>query len=89
MFDFHGWGAVHEQWVKLLEQGETSKMAELVDDEMLHAFAVVAEPRDVARRMAERFAGNSDRVSVMTPYPTSTELWSAIANGMTELTAPA
>lgn len=38
-------------------------MGTLIDDEMLDAFAIVAEPDDVANRLVERFGGTIDRVA--------------------------
>lgn len=85
VLDHHGWGEMHERWVKLQARSEASKMGELVDDEMLDAFAVVTEPQNVARDMLARFDGQVDRVSALTPYPTSAELWSEIASGIRSL----
>ncbi|XVQ14975.1 TIGR03617 family F420-dependent LLM class oxidoreductase [Spirillospora sp. CA-255316] len=82
VFDHHGWGRTHERWAKLLADGETARMGDLVDDEMLHAFAVVAEPRNVARALFSRFDGHTDRVSALTPYQTTAEHWSEIAAGV-------
>lgn len=85
VFDHHGWGSVHERWVKLMADGETKEMGAMVDDEMLHAFAVVAEPQNVARVLRERFDGRINRVSALTPYKTSADLWSEIASGARSL----
>ncbi len=43
-------------------------MGELIDDDMLAAFAVVAEPEDVARGLAERYGDVVTRVSLAIPY---------------------
>ena len=85
VFDHHGWGSVHERWVKLLADGDTNEMVAMVDDEMLHAFAVVTEPQNVARALHQRFDGRIDRVSALTPYKTSADLWSEIASGAQSL----
>jgi hypothetical protein len=53
-------------------------MRELVDDEVLATFAVVAEPEDVAARVRERFDGLVDRFSVYASYPASPELWNPL-----------
>jgi probable F420-dependent oxidoreductase len=82
VFDHHGWGHIHEKWADMLDRGETEKMGDLVDDEMLHAFAVVAEPERVAFEIAERYEGFSDRASALTPYPTTDELWASMAGGV-------
>jgi zinc/manganese transport system substrate-binding protein len=50
-------------------------MRDLVDDEVLAAFAVVAAPDDVAARVHERYDGMVDRFSVYASYPAPLDLW--------------
>ena len=49
--------------------------ADLVDDEVLATFAVVAEPDDVAAGVRTRFDGLVDRFSVYASYPAPPDLW--------------
>jgi hypothetical protein len=46
-----------------------------VDDEVLEAFAVVAEPAEVGAAVRERFDGAVDRFSVYASYPSRLDLW--------------
>jgi len=82
VFDRHGWGHVHERWADMLKAGETKKMGDLVDDEMLHIFAVVAEPERVAFEIAKRYEGFSERTTANTPYRTTEELRASMAAGV-------
>lgn len=82
VFDHHGWGHIHERWADMVQRGETAEMGSLVDDEMLHAFAVVAEPEKVASAIARRYTDHVDRASVMTPYTTTEDLWNSIGIGI-------
>jgi hypothetical protein len=43
-------------------------MARLVDDDVLHTFAVVGRPRAAARLLTERVGDLVDRVTLYTPY---------------------
>ena len=44
-------------------------MRDLVDDEVLGTFAVVAGPDDVAAQVRQRYDGVVDRFSVYASYP--------------------
>lgn len=44
-------------------------MGELIDDEVLHEFAVVAEPDRLGAAVLERFGGLVDRFTFYAPYP--------------------
>jgi probable F420-dependent oxidoreductase len=63
VLDFHGWGELQPQLNVLSKQGEWVRMGELIDDEVLHAFAIVCEPDQVAAAVKARFDGLVDRVS--------------------------
>ena len=56
-------------------------MGGLIDDDVLHAFAVVAEPAGVAARIRRRFDGLIDRVSFYAPYDSDPESWGTHSRG--------
>jgi probable F420-dependent oxidoreductase len=58
----HGWDDLHVELHRLSRAGEWDAMRELVDDEVLRAFAVVAPLPELARALLERCDGVIDRV---------------------------
>ena len=68
VLEAHGWGDLQSQLHPLSRQGEWGKMAELIDDDVLEAFAVVAPPEEVPVRVRERFGDVIDRFSFYAPY---------------------
>ncbi|KRD18019.1 LLM class F420-dependent oxidoreductase [Mycobacterium sp. Root265] len=62
VLELHGWGDLHTELHRLSRLGEWDTMATLVDDDVLAAFAVVAELPDVADALVRRCAGAIDRV---------------------------
>jgi probable F420-dependent oxidoreductase len=81
VLDLHGWGDLQTELNTLSKRGEWVKMGELIDDDVLHAFAVVAEPDAVAAGVLQRFGDVLDRVSFYTPYSTDREQWTSILAG--------
>jgi hypothetical protein len=78
VLELHGWGALADELHALSVSRREDKwtvMAQRVDDEVLEAFAVVAEPGDVAAAVRERFEGAVDRFSVYASYPAPLDLW--------------
>ena len=53
-------------------------MGSLVDDDVLNAFAVVAEPDRLAAEIEQRFGGLVDRVSFYTPYRIDGSVWEPV-----------
>jgi probable F420-dependent oxidoreductase len=67
VLELHGWGDLQAELNTLSKRGEWVKMGELIDDQIVDAFAIVAEPNDVAARMLERYDGLIDRISFYNP----------------------
>ena len=68
MLEVHGWGGVQDRLNALSKQGEWAAMGELIDDEILNAFAVVAEPEQVAPELLRRYGDVIERISFYAPY---------------------
>ena len=68
VLELHGWGELGDQLNAMSKRGEWVAMGELITDEMLDAFAVVAEPDDVATVLLERFGDLVDRISFNAQY---------------------
>lgn len=75
VLELHGWGDLGDELHRLSKQGEWVQMGECVDDEVLHTFAVVAEPDDVASRMRERYGGLVDRIVLGVPVHEDQHRW--------------
>ncbi|MCX4728813.1 TIGR03617 family F420-dependent LLM class oxidoreductase [Streptomyces sp. NPDC090052] len=65
VLEHHGWGALQEELHTLSLQGRWKEMGQLIDADVLNAFAVVAEtPAEAGRLVRERYTGVYHRVSV-------------------------
>jgi probable F420-dependent oxidoreductase len=82
VLELHGWAALADELHALSVSRREDKwtaMRDLVDDDVLDAFAVVAEPEDVGPRVRQRFDGLVDRFGVYASYPASLDLWDPLA----------
>jgi probable F420-dependent oxidoreductase len=85
VLDLHGWGGLGDELNSLSRSSREDKweaMGGLVDDDVLHAFAVVAEPAGVAAQIRRRFGGLIDRVSFYAPYQTAPGVWDPIVQDL-------
>lgn len=78
VLEVHGWEALHERLHALSREARWSEMAALVDDEVLEAFAVVADPDDVAAELARRWRGIATRVTVHSADHIDDDVWAGI-----------
>lgn len=64
MLAHHGDEGVQPELHRLSKDGQWSEMAALVDDDMLHRYAVVGDPTTVARELQARYEGVVDRLTI-------------------------
>ena len=68
VLEHHGWGELQTELNGLSKQGKWTEMGELIDDDILATFAVVAEPDRVGDELLGRFGDLVDRISFYAPY---------------------
>lgn len=78
VLEAHGWGDLQVDLNAMSKRGQWTEMGELIDDEMVDAFAVVAEPEGIAGAVKERYAGMADRVSLTLPTRGDPDRWAAV-----------
>jgi probable F420-dependent oxidoreductase len=77
VLEIHGWGDLQEELTSMTRRGQWTEMHELISDDMLATFAVVAEPGEIGAAVRERYEGLLDRVSFYLPFVPGErqELW--------------
>ena len=78
VLDLHGWGGLQTELNSLSKAGKWKEMGELIDDEVLAAFAVVGSPDDVPRLILDRFGSLVDRISFYAPYRVDPSGWATM-----------
>jgi probable F420-dependent oxidoreductase len=78
VLELHGWGDLQTDLNRLSKQGEWVKMGELIDDDIMSTFAVVAEPEGVGAELKKRYSGIVDRCSFYAPYRTDPDRWQRV-----------
>jgi probable F420-dependent oxidoreductase len=60
VLDFHGWGDIQPEMLRLSKLGRWQEMGEILDDEILRAFCVIGDPAQCAQQLKKRFSGVFD-----------------------------
>jgi probable F420-dependent oxidoreductase len=82
VLELHGWGDLQSELNTLSKSGEWERMGELIDDDVLNAFAVVATPKDVGALVRERFSDVVRRFSIYAPYALSDDARREVVAGL-------
>jgi probable F420-dependent oxidoreductase len=81
VLELHGWGDLQPELNSLSKRGEWVKMGELIDDDILNAFAIVCPLDQVATEVRNRYEGMVDRFSFYAPYKVEPETWKDVLAG--------
>jgi probable F420-dependent oxidoreductase len=81
VLELHGWGDLQSELNTLSKRGEWVQMGELIDDDVLSAFAIVAPLDEVASEVRKRFGGLVDRFSFYAPYKVPADQWKGVLAG--------
>jgi probable F420-dependent oxidoreductase len=82
VLELHGWGDLQGELNRLSKQGEWVQMGELIDDDILHTFAVVGEPEALPELLRARWGDVVDRLSFYAPYKSDPERWANVVAGL-------
>lgn len=80
----HGWEETAQQLSALASRGEWAAMPELINQEMLETFAVVANPAELPGRLKTRYEGKIERLGIYIPFTPSErdEFWRGLLQGL-------
>jgi hypothetical protein len=81
VLELHGWGDLQDELNRLSKRGEWQAMGDLITEDVLDAFAVVAVPEDVPAAMLARYDGIVDRLQFYAPYRSDPERWKQVLAG--------
>lgn len=82
VLDLHGWGELHGELNRMSKRGQWEAMADLLPDDLVDAFAVVASPDKVGGALAERYGDMVTRMSFYTPYRMAPDITRALIENL-------
>ena len=78
VLEIHGWEGMQEELNTLSKQGKWVEMGNIIDDEVLNTFAVVAEPDKVAGELTKRYGDVVSRLSFYAPGQSDAAQWRSV-----------
>jgi probable F420-dependent oxidoreductase len=78
VLELHGWGGLQDDLNKMSKEGKWKEMGELITDDILHTFAVVGEPEQLAPELQARYGDVVSRISFYAPYASDPDRWRAV-----------
>lgn len=82
VLETHGWGELHDELHAASLRGEWDRMPDLIDDEVLAAFAVVTEPERAGADIRARYGDLVDRISLSTAFTFPEDAWGRLVEDL-------
>jgi len=82
VLELHGWGTLHAELNAMALRGEWDKMPELIDDQVLHAFAIIGTPEQAVAEIRRRYGDVATRITVEVPEDRDPDRWHALFSSL-------
>jgi len=84
VLEVHGWGELQDELNALTKRGSWDQVAGLIDDEVLHAFAIIGTPEAAVEEARRRYGDIATRISIAVPEDGDPERWGALFERLRE-----
>jgi probable F420-dependent oxidoreductase len=78
VLELHGWGDLQDELHALTKLGEWDKLSALIDDDVLHAFAIIGTPEQAFAEIQRRYGDLLTRITIALPEDRDAQRWSAL-----------
>jgi probable F420-dependent oxidoreductase len=82
VLELHGWGDLQPELTRLSKAGRWLDMGDAIDDDLLHAFAIVGEPDAVGKGLRERWGPVATRITLYATYPSHPSVWPVVIDAI-------
>jgi len=87
VLEHHGWGDLQHELHEMARQGQWDQMGDLIEPDVLEAFAVIGPPDAIAGLVAARYGDAVDRINAYSPFEADDDLWLAVRQGFAQQAA--
>jgi probable F420-dependent oxidoreductase len=75
VLELHGWGDLQDRLNAMTKRNEWDKLETIIDDEVLHTFAVIGTPEEAVAELGRRYGDIASRVTIALPESPDMERW--------------
>ncbi len=79
-----GWGGLQDELNAMTKRGEWDRMSELIEDEVLHTFAIIGSPEEAFAEIRRRYGDVVTRITVAVPEDRDPERWNRLFDSLRE-----
>ena len=84
VLEAHGWGELQDELNALTKRGAWDQVASLIDEEVLHTFAIIGTPEEAVEEARRRYGDIATRISITVPEDGDPERWGSLFERLRE-----
>jgi probable F420-dependent oxidoreductase len=84
VLELHGWGDLQDELNAMTKQGRWGELSALIDDEVLHTFAIVGTPEEAFAEIRKRYGDIATRITLSLPAERDEERWRGLFDSLRE-----
>jgi probable F420-dependent oxidoreductase len=84
VLETHGWGELQDELNALTKRGAWDQISGLIDDEILHTFAIVGTPEEAVEEARRRYGDICTRISLPVPDDADPDRWNPLFERLRE-----
>jgi probable F420-dependent oxidoreductase len=84
VLEVHGWGELQDELNALTKRGAWDQVAGVIDDEVLHTFAIVGTPEEAVEEARRRYGDIATRISIAVPEGADQDRWRSLFERLRE-----
>ncbi len=78
VLELHGWGELQDELKAATKRGEWDTMKEMIDDDVLHTFAVIGTPEEAFAEVRKRYGDICTRITFALPPEHEPDRWAPL-----------
>ncbi len=78
VLELHGWGELQDELNAMTKRGAWDEMAGLIDDEILHTFAVIGTPEEAVDEVQRRYGDVATQITLSIPDEADPARWAPL-----------
>jgi probable F420-dependent oxidoreductase len=82
VLDLHGWGDLQDSLAAIAQRGEWDRLPDLIDDEVVHTFAIVGTPEEAVAEIRRRYGALVTRITLAVPEDRDPERWDRLLESL-------
>jgi probable F420-dependent oxidoreductase len=84
VLELHGWADLQDELNALTKRGAWDQIGSVIDDDVLHAFAIVGTPEEAIEEARRRYGDLCSRVSIPVPDGADPDRWAGLFERLRE-----